>query len=187
VINPLLFSALVAQPFAEFAHLAPKPRSKEAGAVGVPLVVVAEANPMAVAAVNADVDRALFGAFVIAAGVFFHGSRLGLRAEGTRRARSTRGVVQCLDNGKTAERNSAVPAMQSSLGMRMDNSLLETSTAACVRLRCREPQVLHACFRFSSNELAGNSPGCPLIHVFSATGTPGYFSSDNGNSARLAN
>ena len=72
----------------------------------------------------------------------------GLRAEGTRTARSTRGVVQCLDNGKTAESNSAVPEMQSSLGMRMDNSLLETSAAACVRLRCPEPQVLHALFDF---------------------------------------
>ena len=41
------------------------------------LGVVNPANPVRVAAVNADVDRAGFGAFAVAAGVVFHGSIIG--------------------------------------------------------------------------------------------------------------
>jgi hypothetical protein len=45
-----------------------------------------------------------------------------------------------------------VPEMRSSLGMPMDNSLLETSSAASGQSRCREPLVLHAFAMFSQQE-----------------------------------
>jgi hypothetical protein len=78
-----LIPAFVTKRLAEFAHLARKPRSKEAGAGLVPSAKMPPANPMAVAAVNADVDRALFGAVVVTAVVTFHHvvcSRLASRA-----------------------------------------------------------------------------------------------------------
>lgn len=47
---------------------------EKAGAGVVPAVEMAEANPVRVAAVHAHVDCSRFGALVITAGVFFHGS-----------------------------------------------------------------------------------------------------------------
>jgi hypothetical protein len=60
------------QQFSEFPHLASTAVSKEPGAVLVPAVEMAKANPMRVAAVRVEVDGALFGAVDIAAGVVFH-------------------------------------------------------------------------------------------------------------------
>jgi hypothetical protein len=50
-------------------HLALATISEEAGAVLVPAVEMSPANPMALAAVNADVDHARVGTLVVAAGV----------------------------------------------------------------------------------------------------------------------
>jgi len=60
--------------FAEFAHFAPAAVSEEAGAGFVPAVEMAKTNPMAIAAVHADVDRAGLEAVDITALVIFHGS-----------------------------------------------------------------------------------------------------------------
>jgi hypothetical protein len=59
--------ALIAQQFAESLHLASAAVSEKAVAVGVPLFEVAKTNPMAVAAVRADVDDAPAWTIVIAA------------------------------------------------------------------------------------------------------------------------
>jgi hypothetical protein len=56
----------------EFLHLASVAVREEAGAVGVPVVEMQTANPMAVAAVFSDVDDAFVWAVVVAAGVNCH-------------------------------------------------------------------------------------------------------------------
>jgi hypothetical protein len=106
---------------------------------------------MRLAAVFPEMKDTFIWTVGIAAGMFFYGSHLGLRAGGTRRERSIRGVGRFPDNGRTVARNSVVREMRSSFGMRMDNSLSETSTAACVRLKRREPPVLLA-FSISSQQ-----------------------------------
>jgi hypothetical protein len=73
----ILPTRTLVQQFSESLHLASAAVSEEAGAVGVPLFEVAKANPMGIAAVHADVDRALFGASVIAAVVIFHKYGIG--------------------------------------------------------------------------------------------------------------
>ena len=59
----------------------------------VPAFEMAKTNPMAVAAVNADVDRAGFGALVIAAGVSCHVRRLSIHVGGTETVSLSQGFV----------------------------------------------------------------------------------------------
>lgn len=69
--------------FADFLHLASPAVSEEVGAVLVPAFEMAKANPMRVAAVRADVDRARFRALVIAAGVSSHSRRFSIHIGGS--------------------------------------------------------------------------------------------------------
>lgn len=68
-----LISAFVTKQFSEFPHLASTTVAVEAGAVGIPLVVMAKTNPVRVrVAIDTDVHRARIGALVVAAGVIFY-------------------------------------------------------------------------------------------------------------------
>jgi hypothetical protein len=59
----------------------------------VPAGEMAKANPMRVAAVRADVDRAGFGAVDVAAGVSCHGRRLSIHVGGTEMVPLSQGFV----------------------------------------------------------------------------------------------
>ena len=61
-----------AQQFSEFLHGASAAITDEACASLVPAVKVPPANPVRVAAIDADVDDTLFGTLVVAAVVIFH-------------------------------------------------------------------------------------------------------------------
>jgi hypothetical protein len=66
---------LLSREFAEFLHFASAAVSEKASTRLVPAAEVAKTNPMAVTAVRADVNRALFGALVIAAVEILHDLR----------------------------------------------------------------------------------------------------------------
>jgi len=82
------------QQFAEFLHLATAAVPEEASTGLVPLVIMNPANPVRVGiAIHADVNRALFGASVIAAGVSCHGRRRSIHVGGTEMVPLSQGYV----------------------------------------------------------------------------------------------